>query len=80
MRAQAEYVLDTIEAILAAHGATFDNVVNIRSFLTDLDLIGEYGAARRPRFTGKPPTSTTVEVTRLFVPGALIEVEVVAVV
>lgn len=50
------------------------------SFLTDLDLIGEDGAARGPRFTGKPPTSTTVEVSRLFIPGALLEVEVVAVV
>ena len=80
MRAQAEYVMDTIEAILKAHGATFADVVNIRTFLTDMDRIGEYGEARVPRFTGMPPTSTTVEVSRLFVPGALLEVEVTAVI
>ncbi|GAA4612215.1 RidA family protein [Actinoallomurus liliacearum] len=80
MRAQADYVLDTIEKILAAHGATLGDVVNIRTFLTDLDRIGEYAQARLPRFTGTPPTSTTVEVSRLFVPGALLEVEVTAIV
>lgn len=80
MTAQADYVMDTIAAILAAHGATFADVINIRSYLTDLSRIGEYAAARQPRFKGTPPTSTTVEVSRLFVPGALLEVEVVAVI
>jgi len=80
MRAQSEFVMDTIENILAAHGATLADVVNIRTFLTDIDRIGEYGDVRLPRFTGMPPTSTTVEVSRLFVPGALLEVEVTAIV
>ncbi|MEV0405413.1 RidA family protein [Actinoallomurus sp. NPDC050550] len=80
MRAQAEFVMDAIEKILAAHGATLAHVVHIRTFLTDMDRIGEYGEARLPRFTGPPPTSTTVEVSRLFVPGALLEVEVTAIV
>jgi 2-iminobutanoate/2-iminopropanoate deaminase len=80
MRAQAAYVLDTIEKILAAHGATLDDVVNIRTFVTDIDRLAEYAEARIPRFSGTPPTSTTVEVSGLFVPGALLEVEVTAVV
>ncbi|MEV5704350.1 RidA family protein [Actinoallomurus sp. NPDC052274] len=80
MRAQADYVLDVIEKILAAHGATLGDVVNIRTFVTDLDRLREYAEARLPRFTGPPPTSTTVEVSRLFVPGALLEIEVTAIV
>lgn len=80
MTAQAEHVMGTIGAILRAHGATFNDVINIRTYLTDLARIGEYGAVRRPFFTGMPPTSTTVEVSRLFVPGALLEVEVVAII
>jgi 2-iminobutanoate/2-iminopropanoate deaminase len=80
MRAQAEYVMDTIEKILAGHGATLADVVNIRTYLTDIGRIAEYAEARLPRFAGMPPTSTTVEVSRLFVPGALLEVEVTAVV
>jgi len=80
MAAQSEFVMDTIAAILSAHGATFADVVNIRTYLTDIDRLGEYGAVRGPRFAGMPPTSTTVEVSSLFVPGALLEVEVLAVI
>lgn len=66
-------------AILAAHGATLADVVNIRAYLTDMGQLPEYGKVRAARFTGTPPTVTTVEVSRLFVPGALLEVEVLAI-
>ena len=78
MAAQAEYIMDNITAILAAHGATLADVVNIRAYLTDMSRLSEYGKVRAARFTGTPPTVTTVEVSRLFVPGALLEVEVLA--
>jgi 2-iminobutanoate/2-iminopropanoate deaminase len=81
MTAQAGYIFDQIEKILAAHGATFADVVNVRTYLTDIGRIAEYATARRPRFNPDAmPTSTTVEVSRLFVDGALLEVEVTAVV
>jgi 2-iminobutanoate/2-iminopropanoate deaminase len=81
MTAQANYIFNQIGTMLAAHGATFADVVNVRTYLTDMDQIAEYGAARRPRFNKDAmPTSTTVEVSRLFVDGALIEIEVTAVV
>lgn len=78
MTEQAEFVLETIGEILGAHGATFDNIVNIRTFLTDMDAVGQYVAVRSKYFAGDPPPSTTVEISRLAVPGALIEIEVVA--
>jgi 2-iminobutanoate/2-iminopropanoate deaminase len=78
MADQAQHVFQTLGAILAAHGATFDDVVNIRTFLTDMSRLGEYGAVRAKYLTGQPPTSTTVEVSRLFRPGVLVEVDVVA--
>jgi 2-iminobutanoate/2-iminopropanoate deaminase len=78
MAAQAEYIMDNITAILAAQGATLADVVNIRTYVTDMDQLPEYGKVRAARFTGTPPTVTTVEVSRLFVPGALLEVEVLA--
>jgi enamine deaminase RidA (YjgF/YER057c/UK114 family) len=80
MTAQTEFIMDTVSTILAAHGATFEHVVNVRSYLTDMGLLGEYAAARTKRFTGSPPTSTTVEVSRLAIPGALLEIEITAVV
>jgi enamine deaminase RidA (YjgF/YER057c/UK114 family) len=82
MTAQADAIFGQIGAILAAHGAGFEHIVNIRTYLTDMDRIAEYGDARRKHFKDDHdmPTSTTVEVSRLFVPGALLEVEVTAVV
>ena len=55
------------------------DVVNIRTFVTDMDQLPEYGKVRAARFTGTPPTITTVEVSPLWVPGALLEVEVLAI-
>jgi 2-iminobutanoate/2-iminopropanoate deaminase len=79
MAAQADFIMDNITAILAAHGASLADVVNIRTFLTDMGQLPEYGKVRAARFTGTPPTITTVEVSRLWVPGALLEVEVLAI-
>ena len=79
MTAQADYIMDNITAILAAHGATLADVLNIRAYVTDMSRLSEYGKVRTARFTGTPPTVTTVQVSRLFVPGALLEVEVLAI-
>lgn len=78
MARQSEVIFSLLERILAAHGAGFADVVNIRTFVTDLGRVAEYGAVRRQFFPGAAPTSTTVEVARLFHPDALLEVEVVA--
>jgi 2-iminobutanoate/2-iminopropanoate deaminase len=79
MTEQAERVFESIGAILAAHGASFADVVNLRSYLTDLGLVREYREVRARYLTGDPPTSTTVEVSGLLLSGALLEVEVLAV-
>ena len=75
---QSRGVFETIAALLHAHGATLADVINIRTYLTDIDRLGEYGAVRREFLTGTVPTSMTFEVSRLFAPDALVEVEVVA--
>jgi len=78
MTAQAERIFEIIGGVLAAHGAGFGDVLHVRTFLTDLGMLGDYAAVRRKVFPGKPPASTTVEVNRLFLPGAVLEVEVTA--
>lgn len=78
MAAQSHKVFETIGAVLRAHGASFDDVVNIRSYLTDLGRLAEYIEVRKEYLTGPAPSSTTVEVPRLFKPEALLEVEVTA--
>ncbi|MGP4013556.1 RidA family protein [Streptomyces sp. 4N124] len=76
--AQSRGVFEAIKALLRAHGATLADVINIRTYLTDIGKLHEYGAVRREFLTGTPPTSMTFEASRLFKPEALVEVEVVA--
>jgi 2-iminobutanoate/2-iminopropanoate deaminase len=76
--AQSARIFDLIGAILAAHGASFADVLHVRTFMTDLGDLPGYGQVRRRYFPGPPPASTTVEVSRLFLPGAVLEVEVTA--
>ena len=81
LRAQARRALDSISRILAAHGGSLADVVNLRTFLTDISRLAEYGEVRAEYFPDLPaPTSTTVEVSSLFMPEALIEIEATAVI
>ena len=80
--AQAERVFEIVAGLLAAHGSSLADVVFVRTFMTDLGDLPAYGAVRRRLFPApgrNPPASTTVEVSRLFLPGAVLEVEVTAV-
>lgn len=77
MAAQAEYVFQLIGRILADQGATFADIAFIRTYLTDMEDRAEYGKVRRKYITGTPPASTTVEVSKLFVPGLLLEVDLI---
>jgi 2-iminobutanoate/2-iminopropanoate deaminase len=75
---QSERIFEIVEGILAAHSATFADITRIRAFMTNLDDLPGYGVAWSRRFPTSPPASTTVEVSRLFRPEALIEIEVTA--
>ncbi len=76
--AQAERVFDIIGGLLAAHGASFGDVLHVRTFLTSLDDLPGYRVVRRKVFPTEPPASTTVAVSGLVLPGAVLEVEVTA--
>ncbi len=77
MRAQAEHVFRCLERILADQGASFADVAFIRSYLTDMSQARAYRDVRRRHITGTPPASTTVEVSRLFMPGLVLEVDAI---
>lgn len=79
MRVQAERIFDIIGTLLTAHGASFADVVNIRSYVTDLGQLTAYAQTRAKYLSADElPTSTTVEVSGLFLPGAVLEVEITA--
>ncbi|MFI7129950.1 Rid family hydrolase [Nonomuraea sp. NPDC050153] len=77
MAAQSEHIFQVVSRILADQGATFEDIAFIRTYVTDMDQLIEYGRVRAKYITGTPPASTTVEVSRLFRPGLLLEVDLI---
>ena len=80
LRAQTEQVFENLKAILDANGATFDDVVKITTFLTTLDDLDGMREVRARYLPEEPPASTAVQISALVLPGAVIEIEAVAVV
>ena len=77
--AQTRQVFESIGAILAAAGCGFEDVVKVVIYLTDVGDRPKVNPVRQEVFGETRPASTLVEVPRLAVPGAKIEVECVAV-
>jgi reactive intermediate/imine deaminase len=76
---QARAVFRNLGAVLAAGGANFADVVKVSVFLTDVDDRPLINPVRQEVFGDARPASTLVEVSRLAIRGAKIEVEAVAV-
>jgi len=78
--AQARQVFANLSAALEAAGAGWSDVVKLNYFLTD---IGELATVRAIRDeyvdTERPPASTLVQVSALFSPEAMVEIEAVAI-
>jgi reactive intermediate/imine deaminase len=78
--AQARQVFANLSAALEAAGAGWRDVVKLNYFLTD---IGELATVRAIRDeyvdTERPPASTLVQVSALFSPEAMVEIEAVAI-
>jgi 2-iminobutanoate/2-iminopropanoate deaminase len=78
--AQARRVFANMGRVLEAAGAAFTDVVKVTVYLTDVDDRPLINPVRQAVFGETRPASTLVEVPRLAIPGAKIEVEAVAVV
>ena len=80
IRAQTHAVLDNIQSILRSAGAEMTDVVEVSSFLVDMNDFGGYNAVYADWFGGalSPPARTTVAVHQLPHPQLLVEIKVVA--
>ena len=80
--AQAEQVFRNLAVALEAVGCTAANLVKLTVFLRDMDNLGAYREARNRFFaTVSPPAApavTLIEVSKLYGPEFLIEIEAVA--
>jgi 2-iminobutanoate/2-iminopropanoate deaminase len=78
--AQAEQVFATLERVLRAGGSSLANVIKVTIFLRDMSNFPKIVELRGRYFTPPYPADTIVEVTSLYSPEALIEIEAIAVV
>jgi len=81
LAAQLALSLDNVEAVLAAAGMSLAGLVRLNVYTTDVDLLlRHYGVlASRLGAAQAAPATTMLGVTRLAVPGQLVELEGTAV-
>jgi 2-iminobutanoate/2-iminopropanoate deaminase len=77
--AQTTQVFENLKLALAAVGATFDNVVKVNTYVTDMSHIQTLREIRTKYFGKLAPASTLVEVRRLANADLMIEIEAIAV-
>jgi reactive intermediate/imine deaminase len=78
--AQTRQVFENLTHALEAAEATWSDVVKLDYFLRDVGQIGAVRAIRDEYVdTANPPASTLVEVSSLFSPDVLVEIQAVAI-
>lgn len=79
-RAQAMKAVENLKLALASVGATVNDVVKITNYLVDVSHLPIFREVREATFSKTaPPASTTVAISQLARPGALFEIEAIAV-
>lgn len=77
---QSMYILEIIKNALEAAGASLEQVVRTRMFVTDISQWEAIGKAHGHFFKTIKPATTMVEVRRLINPDMLVEIEATAIV
>jgi len=77
VEAQAQRVFQSLEAILAAAGMTFAEVVKVNAYLADLSDFPVFNRIYGAIFTSEPPPVRTTVQAQLPL-GALVEVDLIA--
>jgi enamine deaminase RidA (YjgF/YER057c/UK114 family) len=76
--AQTREVFAIMRRVLDAAGARPADVVKVTVFLLDIDDRARINPVRQEFFGDARPASTLVEISRLAVPGARVEIEAIA--
>jgi reactive intermediate/imine deaminase len=77
--AQTTQVFENLKAALAAAGATFDNLVKVTTFVTDMSHIAALRTIRGKYYGENAPASTLVQIGKLAHEDFMIEIEATAV-
>jgi reactive intermediate/imine deaminase len=75
---QTRYTLDNLKALLEDIGSDLDHVVKAQVFLTDLNDFWEFDSVWKEYFQ-TPPPRTTLQIGRLLLEQALVEIDLIAI-
>ncbi len=78
MKEQMENLYSGIERTLKHYGLSFQHVVKENLYTTDIEATKSANAVRKSFYKGDFPAATWVQISRLYMPSALVEVEVIA--
>ena len=77
---QTKYAIQKIEKVLERAGASLNDVIRTRMFVTDISKWEEYGKAHGEFFGAIKPCTTMVEVSNLISPEYMVEIEASAII
>ncbi|WP_185217094.1 RidA family protein [Sphingobacterium mizutaii] len=77
--AQAQMAFENLDKVLKAGGSSLKNVIKVTIMLRDMQNFEKIVELRGKYFTPPYPADTIFEVSSLFSPDALIEIEAIAV-
>ncbi len=77
---QTKYILQKIEKALLQAGASLQDVVRTRMFVTDISKFDDYAKAHGEAFSTIKPCTSMIEVKGLVSPDFLIEIEATAII
>lgn len=71
-------VYENLEKTLQFYGATFQNVVKENLYTTDIEAMKQYNYARKVFYKDDFPAATWIQIPRLYMADAKLEIELIA--
>lgn len=78
--AQTKFIITKIDRALHAAGASLEDVIRTRIFVTDISRWEEIGRAHREAFGAIKPATSMIQISGLIEPDMMVEIEATAIV
>src|SRR5687767_15550604 len=78
VEAQTRQVCENLKAAVEEAGGTLDDICRVDVYVRNMEHFDAIHKVRREYFTGSPPASTMVEISKMTSPEYLIEINAIA--